>query len=114
MAKRSRTSQRSSTAKEIDKLKDDLAQLAQQLSNVADTAADGALDQVRAQVQRVKNSMDEVFAEASDRGQEAAYAVRDVAESFSEALEETLHRRPLTTLGLALGVGFIAGATWRR
>jgi ElaB/YqjD/DUF883 family membrane-anchored ribosome-binding protein len=115
MAKRSngrRTS--ASTTREIAKLRDDLAQVAQQLGTVADKAADGALDQVRAQVQRVKGGIDELFAEASDRGQDAAEAVRDVTETFTEALEDTLHRRPLTTLGLALGVGFIAGATWRR
>jgi ElaB/YqjD/DUF883 family membrane-anchored ribosome-binding protein len=113
MARRNSNSQRS-TAKEIAKLKEDVAQLALQLGNVADTAADGALDQIRAQVQRVRTSLDDVLTEAGDRGHEAADAVRDVAESFSEALEETVHRRPLTTLGLALGVGFLAGASWRR
>jgi ElaB/YqjD/DUF883 family membrane-anchored ribosome-binding protein len=109
-----RTSNGSATANEIAKLKDDVAQLAQQLGNVADTAADGALDQIRAQVQRVKTSIDGVLAQAGDRGNEAADAVRDVSESLTEALEETVHRRPFTTLGVALGLGFIAGAAWRR
>jgi ElaB/YqjD/DUF883 family membrane-anchored ribosome-binding protein len=114
MAKRSNGGSNSSTAKEIAKLRDDVAQLAVQLGAVTDTAADGALDQVRAQIQRVKGGIDDLFGEANDRGQDAADAVRDVAETLSDAVEDTLHRRPLTTLALALGAGFIAGATWRR
>jgi len=113
MAKRSSGSS-GSTTKEIAKLREDVAQLAQQLGNVKDTATDGALDQVRAQIQRVKSGLDDLFAEATDRGQDAAEAVRDVAATLSDAVEDTMHRRPLTTLGLALGAGFIAGATWRR
>jgi ElaB/YqjD/DUF883 family membrane-anchored ribosome-binding protein len=103
-----------STAKEITKLKEDVAQLAQQLGSVADTATDETLEQVRVQMQRVKSGLDDIFIEAGDRSAEAMDAVRDVAESFSEAIEDTLHRRPLTTLALALGVGFVTGATWRR
>jgi len=114
MAKRSNGSRNGATTKEIAKLREDVAQLALQLGNVADTAADGALDQVRAQIQRVKGGLDELFAQASDRGQDAAEAVRDVAATLSDAVEDAMHRRPLTTLGLALGAGFIAGATWRR
>jgi ElaB/YqjD/DUF883 family membrane-anchored ribosome-binding protein len=113
MAKRNSNGGRD-TAKEIAKLKDDVGQLAQQLASVADTAADGALDQVRAQVQRVKSSIDDVFAQAGGRGQDAAVAVRDAADSLAETLEETLQQRPLMTLGIALGVGFFAGAAWRR
>jgi ElaB/YqjD/DUF883 family membrane-anchored ribosome-binding protein len=113
MAKPSKTRRRS-TAREVRRLNDDVSQLAQQLGNVADSATDGTFDQIRAQVQRVKTGVDDLLAEVGDKGQEAAEAVRDVAEGFAETLQETLHRRPLTTLGLAVGVGFIFGAMWRR
>jgi ElaB/YqjD/DUF883 family membrane-anchored ribosome-binding protein len=113
MARRNSNGQRS-TAAEIAKLKEDIAQLAQQLGNVADTATDGVFDQIRTQVQRVRSSIDDVLAEAGERGHHAADALSETTESVAEALEETIHRRPLTALGLALGVGFIAGAAWRR
>jgi ElaB/YqjD/DUF883 family membrane-anchored ribosome-binding protein len=102
-----------STAREVRRLKNDVAQLVQQLGNVADSAADGAFDQIRAQLQRVKTSIDDLFVEARDKGQEASETVRNVGESVAETVEETL-RQPLTTLGLAIGIGFIFGATWRR
>ena len=47
-------------------------------------------------------AIDGLLSEASDRGQEAVDAVRDVAEDFSETLEDSMQRRPLTTLALAV------------
>jgi ElaB/YqjD/DUF883 family membrane-anchored ribosome-binding protein len=114
MARRSNGRNNNGIAKEIGRLRDDVAHVAQQLGTVADTAADGALDQVRTQMQRVKGGIDELFAEASDRGQDATVALRGAAETLSGALEDTVQRHPLTTLGLALGAGFLAGAAWRR
>jgi ElaB/YqjD/DUF883 family membrane-anchored ribosome-binding protein len=106
-----RQSNRSNTADEIAKLKEDVAQLARQLANVADSAADGALDEVRAQAMRVKGAINDVLGQAGD---EAAEAVREVRTSLTESLEETVHRHPLTTLSVALLMGFVAGALWRR
>jgi hypothetical protein len=40
--------------------------------------------------------------------------VMDVTENFTDALEESLQSRPLTTLALAIGIGFAFGAIWRR
>jgi ElaB/YqjD/DUF883 family membrane-anchored ribosome-binding protein len=45
---------------------------------------------------------------------EAADAVRDVRDTFADAIEESVERRPYTTLALALGIGFVMGAMWRR
>jgi hypothetical protein len=45
---------------------------------------------------------------------EAVSAVREVGANMVEAIDESLERRPYTTLILALAVGFLFGATWRR
>ncbi len=105
---------RSNTSREIGKLKEEVAGLAQQLGTVVDSAKDDTLGEVRAQMQRVKRSLDDVLAEAGDKGQEAATAVKDVADTFAETIEETMHERPLMTLALAAGVGFVLGAAMRR
>jgi len=34
--------------------------------------------------------------------------------SLEESLEDVITQRPLATVGLALGLGFLIGATWRR
>jgi ElaB/YqjD/DUF883 family membrane-anchored ribosome-binding protein len=98
------------TAGGIETLKSDVARLTEQLANLVDTTKDEAIDEARNQMQRLKRTIDDLLAGASDRGQE----VRDVAEDFSETLERSMHRQPLLTLALALCLGFICGAAWRR
>ena len=34
--------------------------------------------------------------------------------SIEETLEDLIQQRPLATVGLALGLGFLIGAAWRR
>ena len=100
--------------KEIGRLKEDVGSLAQQLASFVDSTTDEALDEIRGQMHRVKRRLDEALSEAGERGQEAAVAVRDVAGTVTEAVEDSLHRHPLTTIGIALGLGFVCGAAWRR
>jgi ElaB/YqjD/DUF883 family membrane-anchored ribosome-binding protein len=41
-------------------------------------------------------------------------AAQDAATSMEETLENVITERPLATVGLALGLGFLIGVTWRR
>ena len=41
-------------------------------------------------------------------------AAQDAAYSIEESLEDVITQRPLATVGLALGLGFLIGAAWRR
>ncbi len=50
----------------------------------------------------------------SARGAAAMDAAQDAAYSIEETLEDIVTQRPLATLGLALGLGFLIGVTWRR
>ena len=59
-------------------------------------------------------SRDEALANAQDKGREAAGAVRDVSDNFVEAIDESLAKRPYTTLAIVAAIGFVFGATWRR
>jgi ElaB/YqjD/DUF883 family membrane-anchored ribosome-binding protein len=40
--------------------------------------------------------------------------MREVSDQFVEAIDESIKTRPYTTLGMALGLGFLFGAMWRR
>jgi ElaB/YqjD/DUF883 family membrane-anchored ribosome-binding protein len=102
------------SAGSIETLKGDVARLTEQLANLVDTTKDEAIDEVRNQMQRVKRTIDDLLAGVSDRGQEAVETVRDVAEDFSGTLERSVRRQPLLTLALAVCLGFICGAAWRR
>jgi len=40
--------------------------------------------------------------------------VRAVGDNLVNAVDDSLKKRPYTTLALAIGIGFLFGATWRR
>jgi ElaB/YqjD/DUF883 family membrane-anchored ribosome-binding protein len=92
---------------DLQALRDDVARLAQQIADIF--AAKG--DKVW---QRARSGVDEAIAGAEDRGRDAVDAMREVGDNFFEAIDESLEHRPYTTLAIALGIGFLFGATWRR
>jgi ElaB/YqjD/DUF883 family membrane-anchored ribosome-binding protein len=88
-------------------LRDDVAKLTREIANIV--AARGG-----ATWRNARSTAEGAIAEAQDKGLEAVDAVREVGESMVDALDQSIKKRPYTTLGLALGIGFIFGATWRR
>jgi ElaB/YqjD/DUF883 family membrane-anchored ribosome-binding protein len=92
---------------DLQALRDDVARLAQQIADIFAAKGNKAWD-------RARSGVDEAIADAEDRGRDALDAVREVGDNMFEAIDESLERRPYTTLALALGIGFLFGATWRR
>ena len=79
-------------AGDVRQLKDDLARLVQHASDAAKTG-------VRAAGESMSDSMDDL----REHGEEAA-----------ESLREQIAARPLASLGIAAGVGFLVGVTLAR
>jgi ElaB/YqjD/DUF883 family membrane-anchored ribosome-binding protein len=92
---------------DFQSLQDDVARLTQQLVKLA-AAKGGEAWGV------AKDNLDEVMSGAKSKGREMADAVGDVRDNLASAIDESIERRPYTTLGLALAMGFIAGAMWKR
>jgi ElaB/YqjD/DUF883 family membrane-anchored ribosome-binding protein len=88
-------------------LRDDVARLTQQIANIV-------AERGGATWRKAKSNMEGVIGEAQDKGMEAVDAVREVGDNMVDAIDESLKKRPYTTLALALGIGFLFGATWRR
>jgi ElaB/YqjD/DUF883 family membrane-anchored ribosome-binding protein len=88
-------------------LRDDVARLARQIADIV--AARGEVTWRKA-----KSNLEGVLGEAQDKGLEAVDAVREVGDNMVDAIDASLKKRPYTTLALALGIGFLFGATWRR
>ena len=63
---------------------------------------------------RAKSNVEGVMSDVSSKGQEAVDAVREVGDNMVDAIDESLKKRPYTTLALAVGIGFLFGAMWRR
>jgi ElaB/YqjD/DUF883 family membrane-anchored ribosome-binding protein len=92
---------------DLQALHDDVSRLARQIADIFAAQGGKAWQHARAGV-------DEAVADAEDRGRDAAEAVREVADNMRDAIDKSLQERPYTTLALALGIGFLLGATWRR
>jgi len=93
--------------KDLQALRDDLARLAEQVGVIVSEKGNAAW-------RRAKSSVDGVVSDAQSKGQDAVGAVREVSANFVEAIDESIKERPYTTLAIALGLGFLFGATWRR
>jgi ElaB/YqjD/DUF883 family membrane-anchored ribosome-binding protein len=88
-------------------LRDDVARLTQEIANIV--AARGG-----ATWRKARSNVEGVVTQAQDKSLDAVDAVREVGENMLAALDESIKKRPYTTLGLALGIGFLFGAPWRR
>ncbi len=93
--------------KDMQNLRDDFTRLAQQVADIVANRGSAAW-------QRARSGMDDVVSDAQDKGREAADAMREVSDQFVEAIDESIKSRPYTTLAMALGLGFLFGAMWRR
>src|SRR6478672_346297 len=100
--------------KQLETIRADVTQLTQQVADLVSQAKDDTMSQVKSQVRRAKAQADSVISDAKESGREAIDAFRDVADTFGDAIDDSLKRRPYATLAMVAGIGFLFGAAWRR
>ncbi len=100
--------------KDVAAVKNDISALADQITDVLNSFAGTARKEARRGYKQARANVDSAVDEMSTRGAAAMDAAQDAAYSIEETLEDIVTQRPLATLGLALGLGFLIGVTWRR
>jgi ElaB/YqjD/DUF883 family membrane-anchored ribosome-binding protein len=100
--------------KDMSKVKDDIADLASQITDALNTVAGVAKTQARHGYKQARANVDSAVSDLSERSGAMMDAAQDAATSIEESLEDVITQRPLATMVLALGLGFLIGATWRR
>ena len=103
-----------SLEKDVAAVKHDISALTDQITDALNSFAGTAQKQARRGYKQARANVDSAMGEASERGGAMMDAAQDAAHSIEETLEEVIAQRPLATVGLALGLGFLIGATWRR
>jgi ElaB/YqjD/DUF883 family membrane-anchored ribosome-binding protein len=94
-------------------------------AHAADASRDDLPSQGAGAFREVKANIESVIADAGEKGQQALnYAgqkgreamdnAREVGDTLAVAIGKSVAKRPYATLALALGLGFLFGATWRR
>jgi len=92
---------------DLQTLQKDVVRLSQQLAKLATVTGNEAWG-------LAKDNLDDVLSGAQAKGRQAVDAVGEVRDKFASAIEESIDRRPYTTLALALAMGLVVGAMWKR
>jgi ElaB/YqjD/DUF883 family membrane-anchored ribosome-binding protein len=92
---------------DLQGLRDDFGRLAEQVGQILSNRGGAAW-------RRARTGVDGVMSDAQDKGQEAVDAMREVSDNFVAAIDDSLKKRPYTTLAVIGGLGFLLGAMWRR
>ena len=100
--------------KDVTAVKNDISALTEQITDALNSFAGTAGKQARRGYQQARANVDSAVDDLSERGSAAMDAAQDTAHSIEETLEDLIQERPLATVGLALGLGFLIGAAWRR
>lgn len=100
--------------KDVAAVKSDIAALTDQITDALNTFANSTSKQARRGYRQARENVDSTIEDMSDRGSAMMGAAQDAYGSIEETLEDAITQRPLATIGLALGIGFLIGAAWRR
>jgi ElaB/YqjD/DUF883 family membrane-anchored ribosome-binding protein len=100
--------------KDVTAVKNDISALTDQITDALNSFAGTAQKQARRGYSHARANVDHAVDDMSERGSAMMDAAQDAAHSIEESLEDVITQRPLATVGLALGLGFLIGATWRR
>jgi ElaB/YqjD/DUF883 family membrane-anchored ribosome-binding protein len=100
--------------KDLAAVKNDISTLTGQITDALSTFTGTARKQARQGYKQARANVDSVMSDVQDRGSAALDAAQDAAHSIEETLEDAIQQRPLATVGIALGLGFLIGVTWRR
>jgi ElaB/YqjD/DUF883 family membrane-anchored ribosome-binding protein len=100
--------------KEMANMRDAIGGLSDQISDAASDIGAVAQEQARRGMKHARANMGSMVNDASDRLGVVANRAQSQASSLGDSLEDAVQERPLATLALALGLGFLAGVIWRR
>lgn len=100
--------------KDIETVKNDMSALGEQISEALTALAGSARKKARRGYKRARANVDSVMSDVGERGSAALEAAQDAAATLEDTLEDAIHQRPIAAIGLAVGLGFLIGVTWRR
>jgi ElaB/YqjD/DUF883 family membrane-anchored ribosome-binding protein len=100
--------------REVAAVKNDISALTDQITDALNSFAGSAKKQARRGYKQAQANVDSAVEDLSERGGAVMDAAQETVSSIEETLEDVIQQRPLATVGLALGLGFLIGVTWRR
>ena len=99
---------------DVTAVKGDIAALTDQITDALNTFAGTAKNRAQRGYKQAHANVDSALDDVTARGGAMLDAAQNAANSVEESLEDMIAQRPIATVGLALGLGFLIGLTWRR
>ncbi len=100
--------------KDVSAVKGDISALARQITDVMNSLAGTAQKEARRGYKQARATAEDAIGDLSERGNAMLGAAQDAANTIEETMEDAIAERPLAAMGVALGIGFLIGVTWRR
>lgn len=100
--------------KDVSAVKGDISALARQITDVMNSLAGTARREAHRGYRQARATAEDAVSDLSERGSAMMDAAQDAARTIEETLEDAIAERPLAAMGIALGIGFLIGVTWRR
>ena len=113
---RARPCHRGATAMETTKhnlqsLRDEFGALAAEVTRLMEISDQHEADELKNRIDQVRAKFESAVSDVSDSSRDA---IHELSKNIADVVEESLRERPIATLALALGVGFIVGTALRR
>ncbi|MDI1262466.1 MAG: DUF883 family protein [bacterium] len=99
---------------DVSTVKNDISALTDQITDALNSFAGTATQQAHRGYKQARAGAEQAMDDMSERGSAMMDAAQGAASSIEETLEDAIAQRPLAVVGLALGIGFLIGVTWRR
>jgi ElaB/YqjD/DUF883 family membrane-anchored ribosome-binding protein len=87
--------------------------MAQTFPPRTDNQFDNLKEQATSQLGDAAARAQDMANRAADQGREAGRQMGEVASNFKGAIDQSLAKQPMATLGVAAMVGFVLGAIWK-
>src|SRR5262245_57460983 len=100
--------------KDLQHLREDVLELSKQVENLAAGAGGEVLDDVKANLARFGETVDDLLSNAGARGRQAVDAVGEMGTNVVDNVEDAIREHPLSALAIAVGLGFVISSTMRR
>jgi ElaB/YqjD/DUF883 family membrane-anchored ribosome-binding protein len=100
--------------KDLQSLREDMLELSKQVEGLAGNAGGEVLDEVKANLARFGETVDDLLANAGTRGREAVDAVSEMSGNAVENVEDAIREHPLSAVAIAVGLCFVLSSTMRR
>ena len=99
------------TKHNLQSLRDEFGALAAEVTRLMENSDQHEADELKNRIDQVRAKFESAVSDVSDSSRDA---IHELSKNIADVVEESLRERPIATLALALGVGFIVGTALRR